>query len=91
VDIVSKNGTMLLNVGPRADGTIPEEDRDILLEIGKWLKVNGEAIYDTNVWRVSQEGPTEVPEGQFTDGDDKRLPRKISASRSRGPTSMPPF
>ena len=71
VDIVSKNGTMLLNVGPRADGTIPEEDRDILLEIGKWLKVNGEAIYNTNVWRVSQEGPTEVPEGQFTDGDDK--------------------
>lgn len=71
VDIVSKNGTLLLNVGPKADGTIPSEDRNILLEIGQWLKVNGEAIYDSNVWRVSQEGPTEVPEGQFTDNEAK--------------------
>ncbi|TAH63745.1 MAG: alpha-L-fucosidase, partial [Anaerolineaceae bacterium] len=71
VDIVSKNGTLLLNVGPKADGTIPDKDRDILLEIGQWLRVNGEAIYNSKVWRVSGEGPTKIQEGQFTDGITK--------------------
>lgn len=67
VDIVSKNGALLLNIGPRADGSIPEHEREMLLEIGKWLKVNGEAIYDTRPWNVFGEGPTDVPEGSFTD------------------------
>ena len=47
VDIVSKNGNLLLNIGPKADGTIPQVMQDRLLEIGKWLEVNGEAIYGT--------------------------------------------
>lgn len=67
VDIVSKNGTLLLNVGPKSDGTIPEGDKKILKEIGAWLKINGEAIYDTKVWRMYGEGVTNVEEGQFTD------------------------
>jgi alpha-L-fucosidase len=67
VDIVSKNGALLLNVGPKPDGTIPEEEQKMLLEIGKWLSVNGEAIYGTRPWRTYGEGPTEVPEGAFTD------------------------
>ena len=71
IDIVSKNGTMLLNVGPKADGTIGEEDRKVLSEIGAWMRVNGEAIYGTHVWRRFGEGPTQVQEGQFTDGADK--------------------
>jgi alpha-L-fucosidase len=56
VDIVSKNGALLLNVGPRADGVIPDEDRAILLGIGRWLKVNGEAIYGTRPHRIYGEG-----------------------------------
>ncbi|WP_338787229.1 alpha-L-fucosidase [Metabacillus sp. FJAT-53654] len=67
VDIVSKNGCLLLNIGPKADGTIPNEDKEILLEIGEWLKINGEAIYNSKVWRVAGEGPTKIEEGQFTD------------------------
>ena len=67
VDIASKNGALLLNVGPRADGTIPEVEQDMLREIGRWLAVNGEGIYDTRPWRVFGEGPTPVPEGAFTD------------------------
>ena len=67
VDIVSKNGALLLNIGPKADGTIPEPEEEVLLEIGRWLSVNGEAIYDTRPWKVYGEGPTQVGKGSFTD------------------------
>ena len=71
IDIVSKNGTLLLNVGPKADGTIGPEDTAVLKEIGAWLRVNGEAIYGAKVWRKFGEGPTQVQEGQFTDVKEK--------------------
>ncbi|MFD5122363.1 alpha-L-fucosidase [Streptomyces sp. NPDC058385] len=57
VDIVSKNGNFLLDIGPRADGTIPEIMQTRLRETGHWLKTNGEAVYDTTYWsRMAQLG-----------------------------------
>jgi len=67
VDIVSKNGALLLNIGPKPDGTIPQPEVEILLEIGEWLKMNGEAVYNTRPWHAFGEGPTEIPEGGFSD------------------------
>lgn len=71
VDIVSKNGNFLLNIGPKSDGTIPDEDKSILLKVGEWLALNGEGIYGSKLWRQSAEGPTQVKEGQFTDSEAK--------------------
>ena len=73
VDIVSKNGAMLLNIGPRADGTIPEQDAAVLEAIGAWLLVYGEAVYGTRPWKVFGEGPTAVVEGSFSDTKRQRF------------------
>ena len=67
IDVVSKNGNLLLNIGPRADGTIPEEVQRVLMAIGSGLKLNGEAIYGTRPWKIYGEGPTKVASGAFHD------------------------
>lgn len=70
-DIVSKNGCLLLDVAPRADGTIPPEIRQRLLGLGIWMHLNGEAIYNTRPWKVYGEGPThQAKAGAFSENAD---------------------
>ncbi|MET8980050.1 alpha-L-fucosidase [Streptomyces sp. NPDC004539] len=66
LDRVSKNGNMLLNIAPMADGTIPQGQKDILLAIGNHLKRFGEAVYATRAWTQYGEGPTKMGGGAFT-------------------------
>ncbi len=67
IDVVSKNGNLLMNIGPRSDGTIPDGVQQVLRDVGSWLKINGEAIYGTRPWKTFGEGPTHVTEGAFND------------------------
>ena len=71
VDIVAKNGCLLLNVGPKEDGTIPQQAQDILIAIGEWLNINGKAIYGTRPWKISGEGPTGTAEGHLSEGKNR--------------------
>src|SRR5579872_1014183 len=84
VDIVSKNGTLLLNIGPRPDGTIPEPVQKILLDMGRWLAVNGSAIYSTRPWKVYGEGPTQVVGGSFKDAEGKSFTAEDIRFTQRG-------
>jgi alpha-L-fucosidase len=57
VENVCRNGNYMLNISPKSDGTIPEEQQQILLGVGNWLHINGEGIYGTRAWTTEKEGP----------------------------------
>lgn len=75
-DTVSKNGTFILNVPGKPDGTIDAKERLILERIGAWLAVNGEAIYATRPWKIYGEGPTTVRAGSFQGKSVQQLSAK---------------
>ena len=86
VDIISKNGCLLLNVGPKPDGTIPQPVANILIDMGKWLKVNGEAVYGTRPWKISGEGPTKVVGGSFKDTEGQPFTSRDFRFTAKGDT-----
>jgi alpha-L-fucosidase len=71
VDIVAKNGCMMLDIGPKVDGTLPEKGVEVLLGVGRWLGKNGEAIYGTRPWVLYGEGPTHNIGGPFSEEKEK--------------------
>ena len=73
IDIVSKNGMLLINVGPKPDGTITDEETAVLEELGEWMDVNGEGIYGTTPWKVFGEGEVNNEAGSFQDNDEKNF------------------
>jgi len=60
VDVVSKNGNLMLNIPLRGDGTMDEIERGIVDEIGQWMRQNGESIYQTRPWKIFGEGPAQA-------------------------------
>jgi len=66
IDIVSKNGNLLLNIGPKPDGSISEIQLDRLHKLGDWLAVNGEGVFDTRPWVRASPAGSNGPEVRFT-------------------------
>lgn len=77
VDLVSRNGGLLLSMNPRPDGTLDKGQEDLLLGIGKWLEQNGEAIYDTRPWKIYGEGHLEDLFFTETNPENGKLSRAI--------------
>ena len=88
IDIVSKNGVMMLNFGPRADGTVPAEYKKPLLEMGAWLKICGESIYSTRPYSVFGEGPELSQQRQQHDHHTVYTGEHIRYTRSKDSNTL---
>jgi alpha-L-fucosidase len=76
IDIVSKNGMLLINIGPKPDGSITGEETSVLNELGEWMSINGEGIYGTVPWKTFGEGETNNAAGSFMDNEEKLFTSK---------------
>jgi alpha-L-fucosidase len=84
IDTVSKNGTFILNIPGKPDGTIDSKEIAVLDGVTSWMKVNGEAIYDTRPWKIYGEGPNSVKSGSFQGNSVRNLgPKDIRFTRSK--------
>lgn len=87
IDAVSKNGTFILNVPGKPDGTIDSKEIAFLDQLTDWMQVNGEAIYATRPWKVFGEGPDMVKSGSFQGGSVSKLgPKDIRFTRNKANT-----
>ena len=86
VDVVSKNGCVLLNITPRANGEIPEPVKERLLKIGEWLNVNGEAVYGTRTWEIYGEGPQKITEGHLSENENPEATAQDLRYTTKGDT-----
>lgn len=84
VDVVSKNGNVLLNITPTAQGSIPQPVVERLLEIGNWLDINGEAIYGTRPFIIYGEGPQKIVEGHLTERQNEEATNKDIRFTTKG-------
>jgi len=84
VDIVSKNGNLLMNVTQKPDGTIDDETRYTLNKVGAWLRANGDGIYGTRPYIKHKEGKTELSGGYFKEGRAEWLPSDFRFTQKPG-------
>ena len=89
LDRISKNGNLLLNISPKADGTIPREQKDLLLAMGAWLRRYGEAVYATRAWERYGEGPTRMGGAHGVMGPPREgTARDVRFTRSKDNSSL---
>ena len=86
VDIVSKNGNLLLNVPVRGDGTIDHQEVAVLEALAKWMPINGEAIFGTRPWLVYGEGPARIKGSSFNEGRARPYSARDIRFTTKGPT-----
>jgi alpha-L-fucosidase len=87
IDTVSKNGTFILNIPGRPDGTIDSKEIAVLDEIAEWIEVNGEAIYETRPWKVFGEGPEISPSSSSSGSNVNQLgPEDVRFTRNKSGT-----